>query len=171
MQHYLFKLLFVSDIMLIGDINKFDFKLMLLPKVIQDALLYLKKTDFSSFENKRYPIKGREVFVILNEYKTKPKSRVKAECHRKYVDIHFIISGKERMGVGFKNRGNKLFKRYSDREDVSLYSHLEKEADLILSQGMYVILFPEDIHRPGCNLNGEGIVRKAVVKIALRAVK
>lgn len=157
--------------MLIGDTNKPDFKLILLPKVIQDALLYLKKTDFSSFENKRYPIKGRKVFVILNEYKTKPKSKVKAECHRKYIDIHFIISGKERIGVGFENKGNKLLKRYSNREDVSLYSHLEKEADLILSQGMYAILFPADIHRPGCNPNGERIVRKAVVKIALQSVK
>jgi len=157
--------------MLTGDINKLDFNLMLMPKVIQDALLYLKKTDFSSFGNKRCPIKGEEVFVILNEYRTKPKSKVKAECHRKYIDIHFIISGEERIGVGFENKGNKLFKKYSDREDASLYSHLEKESDLILSQGMYAVLFPAEIHRPGCNPNGERIVRKAVVKIALQSVR
>jgi YhcH/YjgK/YiaL family protein len=40
------------------------------------------------------------------------------------------------------------------------------ETDIVLTAGMYAVLFPGEIHRPQCNYKGETTVRKVVVKVA-----
>jgi YhcH/YjgK/YiaL family protein len=37
--------------------------------------------------------------------------------------------------------------------------------DLILTPGRYVIVFPQDVHRPGCRCGEGDRVKKVVVKI------
>jgi biofilm protein TabA len=51
-------------------------------------------------------------------------------------------------------------------QDLLFFKSVQNEMDLILTQGMYVILFPQDIHRPGCLYGEGGRVKKVVVKIS-----
>lgn len=147
--------------------NQISPRIKSLPRIIQEAIDYLLQTDFSELENKAYPIKGDKVFVVIQEYQTKPKMEKTAEQHRKYIDIQYIISGTEIIGVGRENPKNEVIDGYNKEKERIKYGKTYDEKDIVVSQGDYLILFPEDIHRPGCDFRGQANIRKAVIKIAV----
>lgn len=156
--------------MIVGNIKEFP-ENKLLSKELLEAINYLKKTNFSKSENGRYPIKGKDgndMYVVVTEYETKPKNEKKAEAHKRYIDVQFIISGTETIGVGFPNHKNKLIEEYNEEKDCMFYHEVQDESELVLSEGMFAVFFPTDIHRPGCQLKGKQKVRKAVVKIRIK---
>ena len=64
----------------------------------QKALDYLAETDFSKLEDGRYDLDGDNLFVKLSTYTTKVANE-KPEGHKAYIDIQFLIDGKESVGV------------------------------------------------------------------------
>ncbi len=56
-------------------------------------------------------------------------------------------------------------------KDVIFYEAVPNETDLRLTEGMYAIFFPWDVHRPGCAARVSGPVRKVVVKVKMDALK
>lgn len=157
--------------MILGHINQIGPEIKYLPGVFQKAFSYLKETDFSVLENKKYPLAGDEMFVVIIEYKTGLKESKKAEGHQKYIDLHYIISGEETIGVGALDPANELLEKYNPEQDLTFYKTVINESALLLAAGNYAIFSPNDIHRPGCNLSRETVVRKAVVKISLNSLK
>jgi YhcH/YjgK/YiaL family protein len=157
---------------IIGNINEKGAEFRCLHPVIKEALEYLKKTDLASMEKKKHPIKGDDLFLIIDEYKTMPASEKVAEQHRKYIDIHYMIKGKELIGLGFENKRNKFTEAYVPEKDRALFSSVVDESFIILKQGYYAVMFPSDIHRPGCcETCAESNVKKAVIKIAIDTLK
>lgn len=153
--------------MYIGDIGKIEEDAKYIPEIIKKAVDFLKSADLSNMEKGKHLINGEKMFVILDEYQTKPKSVKKAEMHRKYIDVQFIVSGKETIGFAFEGQKSRPTEEYSAEKDVALYDAVDNETDLLIYNGMYAVFFPGEIHRPGCDLAGENSVRKAIVKISI----
>jgi biofilm protein TabA len=153
--------------MIIGNINHLGHEVKGLPKAIQKGMEYLKSTDFSKLEDKTYQIEGDKIYVIVSTYDTKPKAESKAEVHKKFLDIQFIISGEEIIGVGYDNPGNVLMQEYDAAKDRTLFKTVVNEVDYPFLPGHFVVFFPTDVHRPGVVYNTAKKVRKAVVKIAV----
>ncbi len=154
--------------MILGNINKINQQeLQLFSEQIKKAINSLKETDFSKLEDGKHELDGENMFIVLQSYKTVPKSEKKAEKHEKYIDIQFMIKGKETIGHGFINPENKTMQEYDKEIDAELYTEIKNETDMVMTQGTFTILFPSDIHRPGCHLKTETEVRKAVVKILI----
>lgn len=86
------------------------------------------------------------------------------EAHKKYIDIHYCISGSE--GIGYADVSTlKPTTEYDEENDYFLLSGDFQK--LILREGDFCIVFPEDAHIPmmrGCT---EGKLLKAVAKIKL----
>ena len=61
---------------------------------------------------------------------------------------------------------NEVLEDRMAEQDLLFFKSVQNEMDLILTQGMYAILFPQDIHRPGCRYREGGRVKKVVVKIS-----
>lgn len=156
--------------MILGSIYKNDFKEKRFPEVIQNALSYLLKTDFSKLSNGKHLLQGEKMFVIIDEYKTEPLNEKLAEAHKKYIDIQFMISGKESIGFSLDGKGGELIEAYSDAKDAELYKALENESSLVLVPGDYAIFFPGEIHRPGCFTESESVIKKAIVKISVNLI-
>lgn len=153
--------------MILNNIKQRGQEIEFLPEKIQEAINYLKQTDFSKLENKSYLIEGDKMFVVIQEYQTKPKQEKSAEQHQKYIDIQYMISGTEIIGVGYEHPGNEILDNYNEEKERIKYDKIKNEKDIVISQGDYIILFPQDIHRPGCNFQKQNNVRKAVLKIAI----
>jgi YhcH/YjgK/YiaL family protein len=100
--------------------------------------------------------------AIVDEYQTKEISESAIECHRKYIDIQVIISGKEYMGTCRKE--DCVEKEYSEKDDCQ---ELKGEAALIkFEQNYFMIFFPEDGHMPGIKYKDTNRkVKKVVFKI------
>ena len=66
---------------------------------VMRGLELLRDTDFSQWEDGRHEIDGERLFILLQSYETKPENDT-PEAHRKYIDIQYLLSGQEQMGVG-----------------------------------------------------------------------
>jgi len=152
--------------MIFGSIQNLETDRKYLGKALVRGLEYLSKTDFSKVEAGRYEIEGAAFFALVQEYRTLPKGEKKPEAHRKYVDIQYIAQGTEIIGYGLENPVNGVSEDRLAEKDVLNYKSVQNEMDLILTQGMYAILFPQDVHRPGCHYGEGGNVKKVVLKIS-----
>ena len=70
-----------------------------LSEKIAKAFAYINKTDLSQLALGKYEIDNNDIFAFVQEYDTKDKSECKLEGHSKYIDIQYIISGVELIGV------------------------------------------------------------------------
>ena len=95
------------------------------------------------------------------EYETKGKNESKFEGHHQYIDLQYIISGTEYIGI--TTLTNQIPIETNSENDYDLY---EIDSDLIrFDSGMFMIFFPDDLHMPGISLNQVSTVKKIVVKI------
>ena len=135
------------------------------PKMTE-ILEYLRDTDFTKLDEGKIELDGKNLFVNIIDTTTEPAEARKAEAHKNYIDIQFVASGKESIGVAIDTKNNTPSVPYSAEKDIVFYKDVENEILLDLHPGDFGIFFPEDIHRPKCHNNGvESSVRKVIVKI------
>ncbi|PZF74954.1 YhcH/YjgK/YiaL family protein [Taibaiella soli] len=134
---------------------------------LAQAMEYLQQTDFTAMTPGKYDVDGDNIFAIVNEFTTKPYDACEPETHRKYIDIQFMVSGKERFGWAPLLEQKPLMP-YSDEQDLLLYQP-ENLNFLNLSAGMFIIFYPTDIHMPEICVNEPELVKKVVMKIQASA--
>jgi YhcH/YjgK/YiaL family protein len=100
--------------------------------------------------------------AIVDEYDTKEISEGAIECHRKYIDIQIMISGKEYMGIC--RQEDCVGNEYNEKDDCR---ELEGEVALIkFEQNYFMIFSPEDGHMPGIKYkDANKKVKKVVFKV------
>lgn len=153
--------------MIFGHLNHSQAEEILYPKALQQGLAFLRHTDFSSLPNGKHLIQGEDIFVSISEYDTEEITERKPESHEQYADIQCLISGQEKIGVSFLSDHSVVAEPYDQTRDLVFYSSVEDEQLIELTPGQFIVLFPSDVHRPGCLINQSQTVRKAVVKIRM----
>lgn len=129
---------------------------------ITKALQYLSQTDFTNLESGKYEIDGENIFALVQTYNTKPFSAGKWEAHKKYIDVQYIVSGKEKMGFTETTKVI-IMEEYDEEKDCAIY---KGEGNfLIADEGHFAIFFPSDVHMPGMAINIPKEVKKVVVKV------
>ncbi len=111
--------------------------------------------------------------IILNppfkaiplEYETGSLDLSKFENHKKYIDIHLMVEGSEIIGLNEESNLNKLTE-YHQENDFQLFSGVAKE-EIVLHQGEFLLLFPDEIHATGGMLTEEVKVKKIVYKVPI----
>lgn len=151
--------------MFFGHINTVNFKQY--PQAIQIALRYLKNTDFDVIAAGRYEIKGDLIYAQVLDLDTQDKSLLLPEVHRHYLDVQYLHSGTEKIGVAIDLGNNIIAENYDSARDIQFYSGVQNESELVMQVGNFAVFFPEDIHRPGCINIQTNKIRKVVVKVAM----
>ncbi|RAJ08598.1 YhcH/YjgK/YiaL family protein [Chitinophaga skermanii] len=129
------------------------------------AFNYLANTNFLALEKGKYEVEGDKIFAIVNEYDTVDAAGEQMEAHKKYIDIQYIVKGKELIGHDFL-REQIPSKPYSETEDYMLFA--EKPSFFsMLDTGMFAIFFPTDLHMPNISIADAIGVKKVVMKIAV----
>jgi biofilm protein TabA len=126
------------------------------------AFAYLKETDLKSLTPGKHLIDGENVFATVTEGPTKDMEQTKWEAHRNYLDIHYVITGKEKMGIAPFSTAT-VVQEYDPAKDIGFYNAKGKFYDS--SPGSFFIAFPSDAHRPGVKTEGSTQIKKVVVKI------
>jgi biofilm protein TabA len=130
------------------------------------AFAYLKETDLSSLKPGKYPIDGEQVYVTVTEGPAKELDKTKWEAHRLYSDIHYVVKGKEKIGVA-PVAAAQLTEAYDPAKDIMFYT--AKGNFYLAEPGTFLIISPKYAHRPSIKVNGDGSVKKVVVKIRTSA--
>lgn len=135
-----------------------------LPAVLQRAIDYLRETDFEKLDFAVYqPDEQFSVQVI--DVTTKEKDDTQAEVHRKNLDIHYSISGREAIYCRVAPTDHKVTTDKFDERDIGFYDTMDAEVEIPLSSGDFVVFFPGEIHRPACKKGQISAIKKIVVKI------
>ena len=158
--------------MIIGNINEEVSGFSKYPEAIREALQYLCKQYFKNMEDGRYPIHGEDSFAILQRYSTRVPESGKPEAHRQYVDIQYIVEGREELGWCPMSPELKVCEPYNAEKDIVFFDKLIPISGITLAAGNFAVLYPTDVHRPcGSVEDAPAPVTKVVVKIAVDYIR
>lgn len=131
---------------------------------IEIALKYLQHKDLVNMPNGKYPIED-EIYVIIQEYESKHQDLGKWEAHEKFIDIQFIISGREKIGQTPVD-GLIVNEPYNNEKDIVFFENKKDIGNfLVLEENDFAIFYPQDAHMPGLSVDKPAHVKKAVIKI------
>jgi YhcH/YjgK/YiaL family protein len=131
---------------------------------IKKSFDYIKQTDLKTIKPGKYEIDGENIFALISEYKTKSEQEGKLEAHRKYIDVQYVISGEEQMGYVPLN-GQQILEPYKEENDIVFFTG--DKSFTKVSEGMFAIFFPEDVHMPGISTGKISDVKKLVIKVRI----
>jgi YhcH/YjgK/YiaL family protein len=148
-----------------ADVQEFAFQYQKNKSFWDAAFDYLKNTDLETLAPGRYNILEDNVYVIVSEGAPKTLADAKWESHKNFIDIQYVIQGKETMGLAPISKAS-ILEEYNDIKDVAFHSVSEEDGKyFIAGPGTFLIFFTKDAHRPGIKVEGCDKVKKAVIKI------
>lgn len=87
------------------------------------------------------------------------------EAHKDFIDIHYLLSGKEEFGFANVD-GLSVTTPYNMEKDVEFYK--DNGISMILDQGYFCVVFPQDAHIPFKKKLGAQPLIRAVAKIKMK---
>ena len=137
----------------------------LLHKHFKKAFEFLANTDLKNIEDGSYEIDGKNIYANVQSLKTKLIEEKKWEVHRKYIDIQYVVSGKEKMGYGILEDFNEITQKYDKEKDVEFLNG-DKFNFVDVQEGDFVVFYPNDVHAPMLSVKEQENIKKVIVKIA-----
>jgi biofilm protein TabA len=123
----------------------------------------LRRPDLASLDVGRHVLDGDRLFMIVGRDAGRGQTGARLEAHRRYIDIQYVISGREEIGWRPTAECSRITEAYSDERDLMFFGDSSESWFKVLA-GKFAIFFPEDAHAP---LAGTGSIHKAVIKVAI----
>lgn len=129
------------------------------------------KTGGFPLADGRHELVGADLYAIVSSYLTEAPEAKPFEAHRSYLDIQVALQGRETLYWAPLARLRPRTE-YSTAEDIAYYclaGEAEEGLGVALEPGLFVVLFSQDGHRPGCHPAGKEAqaVRKIVLKVRI----
>ena len=80
--------------MIVTDINHIEHQVSM-TTFFKRAIEFLRRPDIHNMADGRVDIDGQDVFALVHRYETVKTDVLNFEYHRKYIDIQYIVSGRE----------------------------------------------------------------------------
>lgn len=129
---------------------------------LEKAFGLIASTDWSKIETGIHELDGKEIYVNVMERELKKPADAKLEVHNAYIDIQVLLHGEgETFGWSERKDVSKPLAAFDAEKDVQLFDDAP-QTYYTLRPGQFTLLLPEDAHAP---MVGEGVVRKAIVKV------
>ena len=112
-----------------------------------------------SYEAKTYPLSNDNRFFVAVGTTKAPDV---AEAHRKYLDIQYIVKGKEVVGWADLDACT-IQGEFNVEKDIGMYTGDFEY--ITINEGICYVAFPEDAHMPGRHLDVPNDFVKVVVKL------
>jgi len=126
-----------------------------------DKALELMSEDYlASVPYQTRHIEGDNLYVTRFDYETIPLEESFFEAHRRYLDIHIMVKGQERVDISHPD----TLELFEHKDDFYAY-HGEAEQSLTLKEGDFLVVFPGDAHRIKVRTGEAQSVSKVVFKL------
>ena len=100
--------------------------------------------------------------IMVQTGTTKPWAGAELEAHRNYLDIQYVVKGKEVMGWA-PVETLTLSGEFNTTKDKGMYAG--HNDTMVIGEGYCYVVFPEDGHAPGKHLDTPNDFVKIVVKL------
>lgn len=129
------------------------------------AFAFLKAHGLNTLQVRRYDIMGDTLYATVSEYPSKSEAEAKFEVHQKYIDIQYVISGEENIGVAPLAARKATVVPYDATKDIEFMTVTDSTYFKATPENFF-IFFPSQIHKPGMRIgNDSTMVKKIVVKV------
>ena len=126
------------------------------------AFAFMRDSDLVNRKPGKYTIDGTDVYATITEGPEKTFEQSAWESHRKYIDLQYVIKGKEKIGVAPVS-GATVTQAYDDKADIA---HYTSDGQFYFGDPtIFFLFFPADAHRPNIHVGGYDVVKKLVIKI------
>lgn len=125
---------------------------------------WLKNNDLKALPDGKYKIKNENIFANIQSYITKDAAPY--EAHKRYIDIQYMISGTEKVGVTDYTNCTTT-EKYNEEKDVEFLENNQSDFYQILEEGDFLIFFPQDAHQPSLDAEQKLNVKKVIVKVQI----
>jgi YhcH/YjgK/YiaL family protein len=125
---------------------------------------FLEKADLATLPLGKHEIQGDAVFALAMKAPSKSPEEAKFESHRDCIDIQYLLSGEEMIGVtptGQLQGGTA----YDAAKDLVFYATPDRYHELAIPPGHFAVFFPWEGHMPMCHSGGTHELHKVVVKV------
>ena len=120
--------------------------------------------DEDNFPNERIVIANNDVFINPVTLDCKNENDCIFEAHKKFIDVHYIVSGTEGINVSdIINLSGES--DYNQDNDILFYSKGELSVSTILNAGDFLVCYPHDSHKVAIQCTKNPSVKKLVGKI------
>ncbi len=148
--------------MILGSLNYSERIEPLHPR-FKEVFDYIKHNDLLNAPLERIVLDGDKLFINNVLVEGKEQKAQPMEAHKRYIDIHVLLEGEERVGWADIDKLGEPSKAYDEPDDYMLYEE-EATSYVDLKLGEFVIVYPEDAHAP---IIGKGKIRKLIVKVLI----
>lgn len=124
---------------------------------------FIKGADFNKLPHGKNEVDGDDIFIMNLDIPGAPQSTQPLEMHRKYIDVHILLAGNEKIGWKPIDEISHYTQEYDEAGDCAL-SDDEPRFFVELHPGEYCIVFPEDPHAPAIS---DGQIRKLIGKVKI----
>lgn len=137
-------------------------------KELKKAIDFLMDKRQQELPDGRIDIDGDRVYALVQSYRSKmERHNPNFEAHRKYIDIQYIVSGKEILGWAPLENVN-ITVPYDQERDVSFGTVKADEwTPVRFTEGQVIVLYPTDAHAPTLAVDQPENIKKIIMKIAL----
>ncbi len=147
-------------------------------KAVWDKVFaFLANPELATMRGNRVPIdgeNGENAYAIFVNDIPKDLAASNWEVHKKYIDVHYVIEGKEKIaGVPFtKEIENAVVTPFNDNSDIGYYKHDAFDASKygIATPENFFIYFPGEAHRPHLKVDPAVAERMKKVVIKVKTV-
>lgn len=132
---------------------------------LDSAIKFLGTQNIGKIPLGKVCVDGQKIYYNCEMMETRSEEEALYEVHRKYMDIHICLEGKERIKTALKGRLSCM----GDYEEIKDIQWLAGECDndVILRAGDVMICFPEDAHMPLLDNGERHSLKKMIVKVAV----
>lgn len=124
---------------------------------------FLQNINLEELEFSTYYLDNENLYITISDNTGKQLSEAKLEVHKKYIDVHLLLSGDEKIGWKALEECKSILSPYVEEKDISFYSD-KPQTYVQLYPGTFAVFFPEDAHAP---LISNSRVTKAIAKIKI----
>lgn len=134
---------------------------------IETIISFMEKKDLHDLPQGKTII-NEDVYVIRESYEPREEKDCYFEGHKNYLDIQYVLKGKE--AIGYKHINDKeilITDPYNPDKDVTKYN-IKEYTKVILTDGLFALVNPEDLHMPKLSIENSKFVEKIVFKLKVK---
>ena len=128
------------------------------------GMKFLARPDLESLASGRHEIDGDQIFALVNRDPGRGRAGARLEAHRKYIDIQYLVSGREEIGWRPIDQCQQVSEPFDEKRDIMFFAD-PPQTWIELPAGKFMIFYPQDAHAP---LAATGDNLKVVIKVAVQ---
>ena len=121
---------------------------------------FIEEYKKNPVEAGKYEIQGTDLFVLVQDSETRTEGML--ETHDKYIDIQVMFDGEEMVYCDWRS-DVKTKVEYNETKDIEFFEDGEDKISIKFSSGEFLILYPQDAHKPAMIVGDKQTVNKKFV--------